>query len=82
MKAPAPKFTFVEPQKLVKNPPDIALWENSEAYYDLLGFINSVCMCIQGKSLNYKCHISPTVEKLLAMIDKLEKMAIETPPVK
>jgi serine/threonine-protein phosphatase 2A activator len=81
MEAPGPKYKFVEPEKLVKSPMDMAKWEKSETYYDLLGFINSICMCIQGRSLSYSCPISPTVQKLLDMLDKLEKLAIETPPV-
>lgn len=81
MAAPRPKYQFKEPEKLVKTPADMEKWEKSETYYDLLGFVNSVCMQIQGRSLNYKCTISPTVQKLLDMLDKLEKLAIETPPV-
>lgn len=81
MAAPGPKYNFAEPQKLIKTAMDMATWEKSETYYDLLGFINSVCMCVQGRSLNYKCQISPVVQKLLDMLDRVEKLAIETPPV-
>lgn len=80
MKAPGPKFNFAEPQKLIKSVESMAIWEKSECYYDLLGFVNSVCMHVQGRSLSYKCQISPTVQKLLDMLDSLEKLAIETPP--
>lgn len=81
MEPPKPKFNFVEPQKEVKNPMEMARWENSETYYDLLGFVNSICVCIQGKSLSYNCKMSPVAEKLHRMLLKLEKLAIETPPV-
>jgi serine/threonine-protein phosphatase 2A activator len=81
MEPPKPKFVFVQPQKLIKNPMEMANWEKSEAYYDLLGFISSICMCIQGKSLKHKCYTSPATQKLLDMLRKLEKFAIETPPV-
>jgi serine/threonine-protein phosphatase 2A activator len=81
MDPPKPKFNFVEPQKEIKNAMEMARWEQSETYYDLLGFINSVCMCIQSKSLSYKCQISPPVQKLLDMLASLEKLAMETPPV-
>lgn len=77
----AQKLKFVEPQKLVKTAMDMALWEKSVTYYDLLGFINSVCVCIQGRSLNYKCQISSSAQKLLDLLEKLEKLAMETPPV-
>lgn len=81
MDPPKPKFSFVEPQKEIKNAMEMARWENCETYYDLIGFINSICMCIQGKSLSNKCQMSPTVEKLLDMLQKVEQLAMETPPV-
>jgi serine/threonine-protein phosphatase 2A activator len=81
MEPPKPKFNFAEPQKLIKTSSDMNNWEKSETYYDLLGFVNSICMCIQGKSQKYDCQVSPVVQKLLDMLDKLEKLALETPPV-
>ena len=80
MEPPQPKFNFIEPQKLIKDTADMNIWEKSETYYDLLGFINSICVCIQGKSLKYDCHTSPVVQKLLDMLDNIEKLALETPP--
>jgi serine/threonine-protein phosphatase 2A activator len=79
--AAAKKNTFTEPQKLIKSAMDMANWEKSEAYYDLMGFVNSICFCIQGKGQSHKCHISPRVQKMLDLLDTLEKLAIETPPV-
>lgn len=81
MEPPLTKYNFLEPQKEVKNPMEMKRWENSETYYDLIGFINSVCMCIQGKSLSHKCELSTCVQKLLEMLTKVEKLAMETPPV-
>lgn len=81
MEAPASKYKFTEPQKLIKSAMDMGAWEKSETYYDLMGFINSVCVVIQGRSLNYNCQVSTSVQKLLDMLDKFEKLAIETPPV-
>lgn len=81
MEPPQPKFKFAEPQKLIKTPSDMEKWEKSEAYYDLFGFVSSICVCIQGKSLKFECQISPVVQNLLNMLDKLEKLAIQTPPV-
>lgn len=81
MNPPESKYIFKEPQKLIKSAMDMAKWEKSEAYFDLLGFLNSICMIIQGRSLNYKCQISPAVQKLLDMLGMFEKLAIETPPI-
>lgn len=81
MEPPKSKYVFVEPQKEIKNAMEMARWESSETFYDLVGFINSICMCIQGKSLTYKCQVSPVVQKLLVMLENLEKLAMESPPV-
>lgn len=81
MGPPKSKYNFIEPQKQIKNEMDMPRWEASETYYDLAGFINSICMCIQGKSLSYKCQVSPAVQKLIEMLDKFEKLAIESPPI-
>lgn len=81
MDPPKPKFNFIEPQKEVKNAMEMVRWEKSETYFDLLGFVNSLCMCIQGRNNSYKCQVSPIVQKLLDVLGKIEKLAIETPPV-
>ncbi|CRL01314.1 CLUMA_CG014249, isoform A [Clunio marinus] len=81
MSSPMMKYNFVEPQKEIRNAMDMTRWENSETFYDLLGFINSICMCIQGKSLSLKCDVSPVVQKLINMLENFEKLAIETPPI-
>jgi serine/threonine-protein phosphatase 2A activator len=71
----------VVPEKLVKSAMDIPKWEKSEAYYDLIGFIGSISVAVQGTKLSQECEISFTVDKLLGVLKKLEKMAIETPPI-
>lgn len=77
----APPYKFIEPEKLIKDPSEMKKWENSETYYDLIGFINSICVCIQGKTLSYNCQMSSCIQKLVEMLEKLEKLAIETPPI-
>lgn len=81
MEPPTVKFNYVVPEKLVRSEMDMAKWEKSETYYDLIGFINSVCTCIQSKGLSYKCEVSKCVEKLLDLLATFEKLAVETPPV-
>lgn len=72
---------FQVPQKLIKNAEEIKIWESSETYYDLLGFINSACVCVQGKSLKQPCQVSPAVQKILDVLSDMEKLLIETPPI-
>lgn len=73
---------YILPQKLVKNMRDITKWDKSEAYYDLMGFINSVSTAMQGKKLSYVIEeISPVITKLLEILKKLEDLARDTPPI-
>lgn len=72
---------FQIPQKLIKNAEEIKIWESSETYYDLLGFINSACVCVQGKSLKHPCQVSPAVKKILDVLSEMEKLLTETPPI-
>ncbi|XP_039950783.1 serine/threonine-protein phosphatase 2A activator [Bactrocera tryoni] len=71
-----------EPSKHVKIPQDIVKWQRSEAYYDLLGFINAVSYAIQGKRINDpNIYISPTMKNVVGIFDKLNKLVDESPPV-
>lgn len=81
MDPPGPKYDFRETEKLIRTTMDMEKWEHSETYYDIMGFINSICFCIQGKGQSSKYEISPIIKKILNVLDKMEKLAIETPPV-
>ncbi|XP_067623603.1 serine/threonine-protein phosphatase 2A activator [Eurosta solidaginis] len=71
-----------EPCKHVKVPQDIAKWQRSEAYYDLLSFINAVSYAIQGKRINDPdISVSPIMKSVLVIFEKLNKLVDETPPV-
>uniref|UniRef100_A0A182U6J3 Serine/threonine-protein phosphatase 2A activator n=1 Tax=Anopheles melas TaxID=34690 RepID=A0A182U6J3_9DIPT len=76
-----PKREFVVPEKLIKSPMDMELWQMSECYYDLLGFISSMSVALQGTRNSQEVAIPPVVEKLMQALDRLEQLAIETPPI-
>ncbi|XP_017477213.1 PREDICTED: serine/threonine-protein phosphatase 2A activator [Rhagoletis zephyria] len=79
---PFEAFSGHEPSKHVKVPQDIAKWQRSEAYYDLMGFINAVSCAIQGKRINDpSIYVSPIMKNLVAIFDKLNKLVDESPPV-
>uniref|UniRef100_A0A182NGQ9 Serine/threonine-protein phosphatase 2A activator n=1 Tax=Anopheles dirus TaxID=7168 RepID=A0A182NGQ9_9DIPT len=75
------KREFVVPEKLIKSPTDMELWSMSECYYDLLGFISSMSVALQGTRNSQNVSIPPVIEKLMKALDRLEQLAIETPPV-
>lgn len=59
----------------------MATWERSQAYYDIVGFINGISMAIQGKRINDEMYISQNMKNLLKIIEKLEEFIDETPPL-
>lgn len=59
----------------------MALWEKSEAYYDIVGFINSISNAVQGIKNTVYLEQIPVVQNLLHLFEKLSKMVDETPPI-
>ncbi|XP_059618891.1 serine/threonine-protein phosphatase 2A activator [Phlebotomus argentipes] len=72
---------FSAPTKCVKSAMDIPAWEQSEAYHELIGFINSVSMSIQGKKISAEVPKSAGVDKVLQLFVKLNVLVDDTPPV-
>jgi serine/threonine-protein phosphatase 2A activator len=72
---------FEVPDKKIKSQADMLKWEKSEAYYDLIGFINTICVAVQGKKNSSPCELSPIANGILNVLKKFEQIAIETPPI-
>lgn len=60
---------------------DMPLWEKSEAYYDIIGFINSISNSVQGIKNTVYLEQIPVVQNLLKLFEKLSTMVDETPPI-
>lgn len=60
---------------------DMAIWEKSVAYYDIVEFINAISQAIQGKKLSVKSDASPIVDNLQHIFIELNKLLEETPPL-
>lgn len=73
--------TFVMPAKCVRNMNDMAIWEKSTAYYDIVGFINAISQAIQGKKLSIKLDASPIADNLVHIFEELNKLVDDTPPL-
>lgn len=56
-------------------------WQRSETYYNILDFIGNVSTAVQGKRLTDELSTSKAVQNLMDLLNKLEQLAIETPPV-
>ncbi|KAJ0181354.1 hypothetical protein K1T71_003439 [Dendrolimus kikuchii] len=72
---------FLEPEKAIKTITDMALWEKSEAYMEYTGFIATLNEAIKGKPLSVDCKISENVKKILKLLDEIDKMIDEYPPI-
>lgn len=60
---------------------DMGIWEKSECYYEIIGFINAVSVSVQGKMISHVCEMSPCVIELLKMFDVLNKLVEEAPVI-
>lgn len=60
---------------------DMAIWEKSTAYYDIVGFINAISQSIQGKKLSIKLDASPIADNLIHIFEELNKLVDDTPPL-
>lgn len=76
-----PEHIYQIPQKGIKSPMDMGIWEKSECYYEIIGFINAVSVSVQGKMISHECEMSPCVIELLKMFDVLNKLVDETPVI-
>lgn len=72
---------FLEPEKAVKTLTDMAIWEKSEAYMEYTGFIATLNEAIKAKPLSVDCKISDNVKKLLDMLELIDKLIDEFPPI-
>lgn len=73
---------FIVPVKSIRIPEDMQLWEKSEAYHEYLGFVLALNEAIRGKANSLKgVQLSPAILNLLEMLEKLNKLINDTPPV-
>lgn len=60
---------------------DLQVWLRSEAFYDLVGFINGISTAIQGRKLSDEIYVSPIMENLIGIFAKLNQLIDEFPPI-
>ncbi|BFZ05660.1 hypothetical protein BsWGS_08699 [Bradybaena similaris] len=73
--------TFIVPEKQIKLPEDISIWEKSQAYADLLGFILALNDAIKNKKIRDQYPVSSCVDKLYGLLEVLDKWVDEIPPI-
>ena len=58
--------------------PPLPIWQ---AYADYIGFILTLNEGVKGKKLTFDYKVSEAIEKLVALLDTLDRWIDETPPV-
>ncbi|XP_008068549.1 serine/threonine-protein phosphatase 2A activator isoform X1 [Carlito syrichta] len=56
-------------------------WKRSQAYADYIGFILTLNEGVKGKKLTVTHRVSEAIEKLVALLNTLDRWIDETPPV-
>jgi len=72
---------FLIPSKEINKPDDIALWQNSQAYNDIVGFILAMNDAVKNRKLRDEFTITASIEKLLAMFQTMNQWIDEIPPI-
>ncbi|XP_038192928.1 serine/threonine-protein phosphatase 2A activator isoform X2 [Arvicola amphibius] len=72
---------FIIPKKEIHTVPDMGKWKRSQAYADYIGFILTLNEGVKGKKLTFDYKVSEAIEKLVALLDTLDRWIDETPPV-
>uniref|UniRef100_A0A673TFX5 Serine/threonine-protein phosphatase 2A activator n=1 Tax=Suricata suricatta TaxID=37032 RepID=A0A673TFX5_SURSU len=79
--SPAATQNFVIPKKEIHTVPDMGKWKRSQAYADYIGFILTLNEGVKGKKLTFEYKVSEAIEKLVALLNTLDRWIDETPPV-
>nr|KAF6434269.1 protein phosphatase 2 phosphatase activator [Molossus molossus] len=78
---PAATQNFIIPKKEIHTVPDMGKWKRSQAYADYIGFILTLNEGVKGKKLTFEYKVSEAIEKLVALLNTLDRWIDETPPM-
>nr|KAF6315233.1 protein phosphatase 2 phosphatase activator [Myotis myotis] len=73
--------SFIIPKKEIHTVPDMGKWKRSQAYADYIGFILTLNEGVKGKKLTFEYKVSEAIEKLVALLNTLDRWIDETPPM-
>jgi len=78
---PSATQNFIIPKKEIHTVPDMGKWKRSQAYADYIGFILTLNEGVKGKKLTFEYKVSEAIEKLVTLLNTLDRWIDETPPV-
>eukprot|EP01137_Pigoraptor_chileana_P010612 Opistho-2@60428 len=79
--APHKHIKYVHPVKRIHRPEDVSKWQQSEAHHKLVSFILFLNDSVKGKKVSDPYPVSPIIDKLIALLDTLDKWVDEIPPI-
>ncbi|CAB4397211.1 unnamed protein product [Rhizophagus irregularis] len=77
----ATTLTFMVPKRQILTKDDLEKFRESDAYNDYVGFTERLNNSVKGLSLSTECFISPTLSKMLELLNKANTYCEEIPPV-
>ncbi|XP_072488761.1 serine/threonine-protein phosphatase 2A activator isoform X2 [Notamacropus eugenii] len=78
---PPTTHNFMIPKKEINTVPDMGKWKRSQAYADYIGFILTLNEGVKGKKLTCEYKVSEPINKLVALLNTLDRWIDETPPM-
>ncbi|KAK6277493.1 hypothetical protein POUND7_017816 [Theobroma cacao] len=76
-----PPFQFQTPTKIITSPDDIRKFHDSPTSKNFLGFIVALSESIRGHKICDPCHESPTVTKIVSIVETLSLWIDQIQPV-
>ncbi|KAJ2296313.1 Serine/threonine-protein phosphatase 2A activator [Coemansia sp. RSA 2706] len=71
---------YQTPCRQLLDPKDMAAWQRSSAYREIVGFIEQLSSSIAGKRVSSSYTVSANVQRICQLLDKAESWIIENPP--
>ncbi|KAF8513211.1 Phosphotyrosyl phosphatase activator [Gautieria morchelliformis] len=69
------------PRKAILTTENLKAFQESETYVDIVNYIETLNESILGVKLSDDCSVSPGVDAILVVLNKVEQVAKNTPPV-
>ncbi|KAL6543933.1 hypothetical protein OROGR_010430 [Orobanche gracilis] len=71
---------FAAPSKKIRSRDDVAQFHASPSFRNFLGFVVSLSESVKSRKLSDPCHVSPAVETLATILQKLVDYVDDIPP--
>ncbi|CAG8650685.1 4407_t:CDS:2 [Acaulospora morrowiae] len=69
------------PQRQILTKDDLDKFQKSSAYHEIFSFIERLNNSVKGLKLSTECAVSPTLIRILEILDKVDSFCKEIPPV-